>query len=287
MKPNNAMKLLGVVGVTTATAFMGMGEARAIKIVDTFDTDHFLSEDGGTQNVDASTSEIVGGERNVEYFETPNSFGEGFTQAGFSSPATNGEEILRLNVGSSLQAQSGSVNLTYDGNDSSTAFNNSGLGADGFGIDFTESDTNQGLKFRIFSPESADLTVTLWSNGGTDTANITFDLNNTPSDDFLFFGFDNTAPANDGVFNTDPNFDFADISAVEINLSFPGQVSANREVGIEAFGATPDRDTPIDVAAVPFEAETSAALVLLGGWGAWKYWKRRKQQQINFDDTEA
>ena len=29
---------------------------------------------------------------------------------------------------------------------------------------------------------------------------------------------------------------------------------------------------------IPFEAETSIALALLGSWGAWKYWRKRRTQ---------
>ncbi|AFZ43072.1 hypothetical protein PCC7418_0857 [Halothece sp. PCC 7418] len=37
-----------------------------------------------------------------------------------------------------------------------------------------------------------------------------------------------------------------------------------------------DVEDPNDPQAVPFEAETSIALALLGGWGAWKRWKSRR-----------
>jgi hypothetical protein len=274
MKPNNAMKLLGVVGVTTATAFMGMGEARAIVIVDTFDNGQTTLFGNNNQFTD-NPNEILQEQRDIQ----TTSSGSGQVQTG----ATQGNDEI-LQVFSFDIGNADTVTLNYDGIDGSTGLDTSGLGTTGNGIDFDESGTNQGLKFRLFNPtDQSDLDVTLYSKGGSESVNASINLLPSNIDsgnsENLFIGFNS---GGDTQFSTNNNFDFADISAVQIELT-----TLNNPVGIEAFGAVPDRDTPIDVAAVPFEAETSAALVLLGGWGAWKYWKRRKQQQINFDDTEA
>jgi len=46
---------------------------------------------------------------------------------------------------------------------------------------------------------------------------------------------------------------------------------------IYVIGFAPDINSEIpDPSPVPFEAETSIALALLGSWGAWKRWKSRR-----------
>ena len=267
--------------MTTVATLLGAGQANAIVILDTFDLDHNLTSDNTSQFVDGPITEIAGGERDVSYTETPDSTSIGATQGGRTISAS--EEILTLNVGDFLDDQTGTVNLTYDGNDDSTAFNSvSGLGS----LDFTESGNNLGLKFRVFSPTpEAELSVELFS--GTSSIDISnFSLNPANIDngnsENLFFSFTSNTVDADDTFDPSGTFDFANITGAEVELSFPSPTF--QSVGLEAFGATPTRNTPLDEptpTAVPFEAESGMAFVAISGLIAYRKFRNRRQNKID------
>lgn len=275
MKPNNAMKLLGVVGVTTATAFMGMGEAKAAVIaIDTFEVEQTFgpvsndvqTTDTVNQSDAGLTNSILGGTRETtfEVEAGSTSFGD---QA--SLAIGNQSRVLSIRESGDLNVK---ANLLFD--EGGSGFNN------GNGIDITSGGDNTGVLFENLDTRGNDeveifLTLTD-TDGDLSTIGGTF---SDIQDQNVFLNFSNL----DASLNQDKIF--------SANL-FTSSVGTDNSIDYEAFGFAPNIDSSIpsgdpEAEAVPFEAETSVALAFLGAFGAWKYWKRRKEQQLNFDNTEA
>ncbi|MDR9405373.1 MAG: hypothetical protein RI580_18290 [Halothece sp. Uz-M2-17] len=243
------MKLLGLLGVTTAATFVGVGEAYAVPVaLDTFEVSSpQVTPSSPTTDVTGSTNEIIGGSREVELnsgAQTSSSVSSGELEVNSDNDSTGGTDI-------------GSVTLYYDGTaDGSFVNNTNGLGS----LDLTDSGNNTGIKFEVTELFFAEVDMTLYESDGT-PFNATKSING--SDIFFEFASDFSG------------FDATDLGAAELTLSGS---NASQSPSIGAIGATPSIGDPVDPAPVPFEAETSIALALLGGWGAWKRWKTRHAQ---------
>ncbi|MFB6274910.1 MAG: hypothetical protein ABEI32_02025, partial [Halothece sp.] len=182
------------------------------------------------------------------------------------------DEILTLTAGDDFTNQTATVQLGYDGNDSNSDLKKTGLNAD-----FAPSE-NKGLKFKIFSADSrSEISVTLFSDNGNDSVSINnFGLENTPNDNNLFFSFTDSSLGEATFGSFSGNGSYNDISAVQIELTTNNDnLNSSNSIGVEAFGATPSSDTTLEP--VPFEAETSIGLALLGAWGAYKRWKNKQK----------
>jgi len=242
------IKFLGVLGVITTATLIGAGEASAIVALDTFDNPSpNLSVTTGTDNNSApeSGSTMLGDERDTIATVTTNPLG------GSLSVTTSGNGFSVIDLDTGVQ---GTVTYQYDGADGSPSLSTDGLTS----IDITEGGDNDGLLFNIFSTDlNVAFDMTIYSNAGSNSSNLveTFD-----SSGEVFFNFAEFSG----------NADFTNVSAVQLGIS-----STNNQAFDTAFTSiafTPDpNSTPI-----PFEAETSIALALLGSWGAWKRWKSRR-----------
>lgn len=252
------MKLLGLLSATTAATLAGAGEAKAIDPValDTFEVsgDEVTASDPTTSSV-GSTDEIIGGSREV-------------TLLSDDSPSTNETSAQVVNGLLNLQSDNsipdkfaGEVRLDFDGSDDGS-FDNSGLG----GIDLTDGGNNNGIKFEAENdPFFADATVTLFSDNGS------FQVDRTKSfegDSAIFFDFDTDFSGDTNNFNP------GNLSAARITLTADAN---SQNPTIAAVGATQSIDDPVDPEPIPFEAETSIGLALLGAWGSYKYWKRKQK----------
>jgi len=250
------IKFLGVLGVITTASFMGAGEASAIVALDTFDIDQELTDsDGGgsasgppvNESDEALVNSILGGEREATL--TAVSADADLRTGDFTPPG----DVFILDNASFGE---GTATLLYDG------VGSTGLG----GFDVTEGGDNSGLLFAINSiSEEGELSVTIEdTSNNTSTGTKTF----TASDAEVFFDFTSD-------FTGTPGANFASVFSVKLDVAGDG---SSKDVVFDAIGFADPGETIPPAAPVPFEAETSIALALLGSWGAWKYWKKRRTQ---------
>jgi len=238
------IKFLGILGVTTAVTLVGVEEAQAIIAVDTFDVTHEVQDNtanNGPATDTASGSSILGNNRQISLDAT--------NVVGSTGPAT-------IALDSSLiQDQGfgdrGILTLTY-------SFS---------ALDVTQGG-NKGFLFELnsASADGINFDVTLTEDDG-DTSTASFTDTDFSDDVFLEFA-DGSTSADESFENNLSAFDFANVIGLELTIS---TTNNGGDFQADAIGFTPSKTTP-----VPFEAETSIALALLGGWGAWKRWKSRR-----------
>lgn len=274
---HKAIKLLGLLGATAAVTLLGVGEAKAIIAVDTFEVDHFIfstTTDTFDQSDENLTNSIIGGERDVsfEVIQNPGGFPPN-TVAG----ADQGNDQLALGEDSSDQ---GRITLTYDGNDNDGSSFNSSSGLNS--IDVTENDANLGFLFEITtqSSDSTNLEVELFSGLTSTSASIS--NSNTTGNLFFEFVDDGDSTNSDAFFESSPGtFDFNNVTGIRFILSSD---DAGDDVILDAIGFAPSRTSSIpqgnSATAVPFEAEHSVGFGFLLAWGAWRHWKSRKANKV-------
>lgn len=246
---HNVATLLGVVGVTTATTLLGVGEASAI-VLDNFNTDHDVLA-GGTDTI--SNSNIFGGVRKVDMN------GASADSRTLSGDSGSANDRLVFNVDDSTTTAQ-TLTLRYDGNsaDATTLVEN-GISATDFG---------RGVLFKDVSG-NARIDVSLFSGVGNEgTAASTFTFTRTLAED-IFLSFEDD-------FTFGGSFNEKTVTAAQFSITELDQGGTNPR--LSSFETVPE--------AVPFEAETSAALLLLGSWGAWKYWRKRNQSKIQLTASD-
>ena len=238
---HNVGTLLGVVGVTTAATLLGVGEAKAVVLaIDDFNDGAFFE----------TLSPTVG----ADFTDTQSGLSVlGGTRTVFSEVtsvgAVNNSNVnvnttfnqFNLNEGSGIDLE---TTITYDAG-------GSGLG----GIDFSG---RSGIEFDTISSVGLEANITLTdTNGNTSTSPVASSITGSTT----LFKFSD--------FTSSGSFNLASIDKVDAVLDSPGAGVSSTIGNVNA---------PMEP--VPFEAETSAALLLLGTWGSWKYWKKRNQQKV-------
>lgn len=248
---NNVATLFGVVGLTTAATLFGATEAQAVILLDNFTEGAITvgipenSPVGSTATGTSSGGSILGGSRKIDLEVVGTTDGN---PTGNDSNANVNITNGHFNINEGAGVDLNTL-LTYDNN-------GNGLG----GVDFSGE---SGIQFTNFASPT-DLTATLML---TDTLGESASTNSSisiaGSTGVLDFG----SLSNGG-------FDLSTVDKVEIGLFTENSFGSSSTIA--------RIDTP---EAVPFETETSVAFLLLGSWGAWKYWKRNKQKvQINTTD---
>ncbi len=247
------MKVLGLLGATTVATLVGAEQASAIVSVDDFsDTDQGVIDNnpfGSDNEADSaafSNSDILGNDQ------------RDLLVKGDSSSDTIQAQVDSSNKNLSISTNSGdsgTFTLTYDGDGDATS-----LTKDGFDdFDITQNGANDALFFDVIDTDTnTNLTINLYSNDGTENASLTDSFGgSTGEQQFELSSFtDNTG-----------NFDPESVSAIQYEID----VADSGDLGFQQTGFN-------STTAVPFEAETSIALALLGSWGAWKYRKNRRTQ---------
>ena len=145
-----------------------------------------------TNSTSGSTSNIIGGDRNIII-----QVDEG-NVAAIASAAVNSGRFLA----SSASSTTGNVEIQWDG-DESTTLNPSGLGS----VDFTDSD-GDAFRITIESDISSNVEINVYSGSASDVCSITFTAQST-SDEFvlLFSSFSNGCS-------------FDDVGAVQMIIDF-------------------------------------------------------------------
>jgi len=242
----NVLQFLGTMSVATAATFMGAGEASAV-VIDDFTVFSPSSNPGGVLQAtggvvtDSPTSidtgsDLTGISRVVEVEETAGGTYGAFIDGGQLNAS-------QIGFGPGIPDADGSVTLTYTA--TGTPFDLlEGLPQD---LDLVE------LDFTVVGNTSMDtefiaVAANLTSSSGTATLGPVMAF----SQPFLLSDFTITGA-----------FDFADVEEVELTFDTP----PSGTVRVQG---------PIQTQVIPFEAETSAGLALLGAWAAWKRWKTRR-----------
>ncbi len=250
MNKATALQLLGTLGTATVAGLMTAGEANAI-IIDDFNTE--------TQTVQADQTQTTFDIPGVTDTDGPTAFSgtdlanalrelkteQTNTQSsnvGIIGTVNSSDNGL-LNVSSDVSVD-GVTTLTYtpsSGTFDLTDGGNISLERLAFGFDIISSDL-----------DGLDLTAAITS--GTQTATFTNTLPAAPPTLRAIFEVSD--------FTNNENVNFAIVDEIVFTLDTPAQGQLSLDT-IEAF-------------AIPFEAETSAGLALLGSWAVWKRWKSRR-----------
>jgi hypothetical protein len=247
------IKLLGVLGVITTATLIGAGEANAV----TFQLDTFADETTGGNP--ATGLSVTGIGTDSGSASSVNSFG------------FNRDETLEVTGTNTNTATTSNIaNNELDVQVASNNFATTTLSYSNFtDFDFTQGGSNDVLRFTAddsstFNPfGEAEFTVTFDDGSTSDTVTKPFenpDFNSEPEENLDFF------------FSEFSGVDFTSIESVEYQIdSVQGGQNYRLSEPVLVTNSTP----------IPFEAETSIALALLGSWGAWKYWRKRRTQQAN------
>ena len=286
----HSLVLLG--GITIAT--LASGEVKAIPVVDDFRVDQEVTNvtnstrqvpdtvDQSSDPASPTDSILDGGtssegERDILLeVEALGSLGIGIVSSGNNSTS----DQLEITTGAQSKV---TVTLQYDGNDND---------ANTLSNRITEnvrdgSSTNDNNVFAIRNFETGinvDLTVTLVDSDGDSIS--AFDAEGTPADNTLELSSADNGDifialsegdikaggidTNGRFFESNPHFDYTQVSGVEIttltsNTSGSSTQTTIGEVGFEQ---------------IPFEAESSIGIALLGAWGVWKRWKKRGEETV-------
>jgi hypothetical protein len=273
---------------------MGTSPVKAIPVVvDTFDVDHNVSTfSSNTAQVTGPTTTIIGQERDV--FLEP----AGTAQSLAGSNNANGLLLHQnFNFGS---LGTSTLSLTYDGVDSGMNAANptpgggfdttSGLG----GIDVTGTGSVPNNVFTIEGFDSGgdivDITIQLYDAHGVNrvvellnfaTSNPT-DVTIALTEAVILGGVDttddNTAPdTSDNFFfesnSATTNFDYTQVTALKF------ETILDRGESYAAEGLRFER--------IPFEAESSIGIALLGAWGIWKRWKKQGEEMAEESNVSS
>ena len=313
MKPKT-IQILGILsGITVA--ILGGGEAQAIPVVDDFDDNESHTatafststsstpDNASAQDNDTDEISIIGndtndtsikGERDVFIENVENNAVTGVSTS-FTTITNSGELLLSTNPASSSADLETTLSLTYDGEDSSrnpdvgSGFDTSGLPA----VDVrtgVNGSTNNVFALKGFSTNNkVSIDVDLFDSSGehisagetgatNDPSTSTFDesemITLDSSDDGTVFialsASDITQPpgidTNGRFFEHNPHFDFTDVTGIRFTASLQGNNSVLvRSMGFER---------------IPFEAESSIGIALLGAWGIWKRWKKQGEETV-------
>ena len=282
------IKILGIFGVM-AVGIMGTSPVKAIPVVvDPFNAEHdFSATDTSTPKTDQPTGlDIIGGERDVHLdVNNVSGFQGAVTRAG---QVTQGGNLFLSNfTGSTVST----LSLTYDGSDGSAdprpnttpggGFDTDGLNS-GLGIDVTDGGINNVFTIEGFNSDSdlVNLTIELYDAHG-EMRDVNFDFRTPTEIDFtialteavILGGVDTTddnvgSDTSDNLFfesnSANTNFDFTQVTAVKFQSIVGGQSNYSAE------GLRFER--------IPFEAESSIGIALLGAWGIWKRWKKQGEE---------
>lgn len=255
------MKVLGLLGATTVATLFSAGEASAIEFaLDTFEDQQYddtqdlsisrNASSGTTVNQtisDSGTNNILGGERFAELTKTNNG------GAALDSYTTTGIVLTDENQNNvTNESSDGTLSLTYDN------FSN---------VDLTGGGTNTGILFETFGSDQGQLTFKI-SNGNANYSQ-TEDFANATTNGRLFLSYSDFGASSS---------DLQSVDQINLDLSSSG---ANEDVGLDSIGFVESENSDLPQSSnpnpVPFEAETSIGLALLGAWGAWKRWKSKQQ----------
>lgn len=268
MKTNNAVKFLGALGVATATTLIGAGEASAVQIfnLDTFDDP---ATNQTVQDNDADGTPVVG---------SPVSLTTGTTSSEYL-PLTR-----TLTVDTVVEA-------------SDDQFDPAAIVAGGF-LDLLLSSSGEATFNVTYKPEAPETTFDLLGGASmmqTDLI-VTLDITESP-DEFVPVTLSITDADGDEasvIKNVDAvagattvAFDFANDFPLDTFGMGAGEVDLTQTEHFDLFfnlsgSALQGSDVQLNQIhtevgePVPFEAETSAGLALLVGYGAWRRWKSRR-----------
>lgn len=124
---------------------------------------------------------------------------------------------------------------------------------DNFGTeDLTDGGSSNQLTFKSLSGQG-EATVSI-ENGSQESDSFTFDNLNNPQDESV-----SLSNFSDSVVQ----------NAEEVELTFDEESGGNTNL-------TADE---VSTEAVPFNTQSWIGLALLGSWGTWKYWQRKRTQQ--------
>jgi hypothetical protein len=293
------IKILGMFGAM-AVGIMGTSPVKAIPVdVDTFETDHneriiFIRSStppfiqGSPQTGQVSGSGIIGSapdnERDIFLEATATGDPEAQTLAGLTTAPPN--SITSLAHESQTGTTTTTLSLTYDGDDGSAdptgaGFDTtSGLG----GIDVTGpgSVPNNVFTIKGFNSNNdlVDITIELYDDNG-EMRDVSFDFRSNTATDItialtegeILGGIDTTddnvgSDTSDNLFfesnSATTSFDFTQVTAVKFQTKLDGFENYTAE------GLRFER--------IPFEAESSIGIALLGAWGIWKRWKKKGEE---------
>lgn len=260
MKANNAVKLFGVLSVVATTALSGTGAAIAANILDGFDDqDQYIIDNDADNQAVTNQVTLTPQTTHSNFLPLQRTLSvDAVTLANnpvFNPQAAVGGGVLDFVLGSSASAN--------------------------FRTTYTPV-TPETLDLLSGTPMSAmDLVVVLNVIQAPTTALIPVtltveDQNGDVADTTEYFSTASTS--------ADLNFNFAEDFAEGTFGTGVDQVDLNNLVRFDLFYELPANAdvtlNPIRTQAqpMPFEAETSGGLALLGGWGVWKRWKNRRTQ---------
>ena len=246
MMKKKPLKVLGFLGATTAATLMGATSASAIVI------DNYFSEDAedGTQTVDASETddydaaendEIFGGTRTVDMTNA-------LEDEDANDTTVIGDGEFEFVTGAADGERT--VTVSYEDDDGQNfAEAGSGIGFNEISGSLETGEEDDGLEVTISG--NADSTATATVNRFRGDA------------DSLFLSFeDDFEDASDDLLE--------EVREVDISLTTP-------DGGEDPFIVGSTEVTDADP--VPFNTQSWIGLALLGSWGTWKYWQRKRTQQ--------
>ena len=221
------LKLLGLVGATTAATLMGANAAHAI-LIDDFSENQTVNSNNNLSNdvtdIDSSGNGYIGGSRTV-------------TVQGDQPATTVDINNDTFTFDTDPLDSNPLATLTYDS-----------IG----GQDLTDGGSANQLTFGSLSGQG-EITVSI-ENGSNESESFTFDnISSAPDESLSLSSFSDSVVEN----------------AETVELTFN-----------ETTGGTTNLTTDqVSTTAVPFNTQSWIGLALLGSWGTWKYWQRKRTQQ--------
>jgi hypothetical protein len=306
------IQLLGLLsGITVA--ILGGGEAQAIPLVDSFDENHSASSTviGGPDNsqgfgvgsdTDTTGISIIGndpadsttnGQRDVFIRNEVTNSPPGASPTSTSFTTINSNQLLLSTSPATGADLESTFSLTYDGVDGFRQ-PEAGLGFDTGGLPAVDVRTGvNGLTNNVFALrgfstntkvsidvdlfDSTDEQISAGETGATDDPStstfdeselITLDSSDNGTVFIALSASDITEPpgidTNARFFEHNPSFDFTQVTGIRFTASIQGSNS----VLVDSMGFE----------RIPFEAESSIGIALLGAWGIWKRWKKQGEE---------